>query len=106
MPVIDGIGRANDPRLPPKRSPGDARSSAGTPTSGALVPVCPAAANDGLRESPRRPATAFLAHLAATRQRAPQTRAGRRADPAEAVATYGAALVPPAMTGRVFRRSV
>jgi hypothetical protein len=84
----------------------DARSGAGAPAARALVPVSPVAAGEGPHESPRRPAPAFLAHLAAARQRAPQTRAGRRADPAEAAAAYGAALVPPAMAGRVFRRSV
>lgn len=106
MPVIGGIGRGNDPRLARERSLGDPHSSAGASAGGALVPVIPAAANEGPRESPRRPATAFLAHLAATRQRAPQTRAGRRADPVEAAAAYGAMLVSPTMIGRVFRRSV
>lgn len=47
-------------------------------------------------ESPARIATAprrdaaFLAHLIATRAQAPQTRARRRADPAEALARYRA----------------
>ena len=37
--------------------------------------------------APRRDA-AFLAHLIATRTQAPQTRARRRAEPAEAIAAY------------------
>src|SRR5258707_15366242 len=105
MPVIGGIGRGNDPRLPRDRTD-DARPGAGIPTARALVPVNPVAPSEGPREGLHRPTPAFLAHLAATRQRAPQTRAGRRVEPAEAVAVYGAALVPTAMTGRVFRRSV
>ncbi len=40
--------------------------------------------------APRRD-PAFLAHLIATRTQAPQTRARRRAEPAEAVARYRAA---------------
>jgi hypothetical protein len=39
--------------------------------------------------APRRDA-AFLAHLIATRAQAPQTRARRRAEPAEALARYRA----------------
>jgi len=106
MPAIGGIGSGNDPRLPRERYLEAARSNAGAPEGRALVAVSAVAASDGRREGSPRPAPAFVAQLAATRQRAPQTRAGRRADPAEAVAAYGAALVPPAMTGRVFRRSV
>jgi hypothetical protein len=105
MPVIGAIGRGNL-RLPGESRTDDARSNPNRPSSGALVPVRPAAANDGLRESSHRPAPAFLAHLAATRQRAPQTRAGRRVDPLEAAAAYGAMLVPETITGRVFRRWV
>lgn len=105
MPVIGGTGRGNDPRLPRERID-DARSSAGAPTTRALVPVSPVRAGDGMRESPYRAAPDFVAHLAATRLRAPQTRAVRRAEPAEAVAVYGSMLVTPLAAGRVFRRSV
>ena len=38
-----------------------------------------------------RPAAAFLAHLIATAQQAPQTRLRRRAEPADALAYYGVA---------------
>jgi hypothetical protein len=38
-----------------------------------------------------RPAAAFLAHLIATAQQAPQTRARRRAEPADALAHYAGA---------------
>jgi len=57
----------------------------------------------------RRPMPTFLAQLVATRQRAPQTRAGRRVAPAEAVAAYGTAcnaVLPTEMPGSVLRRSV
>jgi hypothetical protein len=38
-----------------------------------------------------RPGAAFLAHLIATAQQAPQTRARRRAEPADALAHYAGA---------------
>jgi hypothetical protein len=50
---------------------------------------------------------AFLAHLVAVKQRAPQTRRGRRAEPAEAAATYSAALAFSAPdAGLIVRRSI
>jgi hypothetical protein len=54
-----------------------------------------------------RPAAPFLMHLIATAQGAPQTRARRRADPDQAVATYAAAMRKPGSmrTGRGFSRS-
>ena len=58
--------------------------------STALVPIAitePAA--DALACSVR-PRADFLAHLIATAAQAPQTRMRRRAEPAEAVAIYGA----------------
>lgn len=104
MPAIGGIGRGSGPNGTRESVTWEQRGlGAPSGTGGALVPVAP---SDGRRESPRRPAPGFLAHLAATRGHAPQTRAIRRAEPAEAVAAYGAMLVMPVATGRVFRRSV
>lgn len=40
--------------------------------------------------APMRGDTAFLAHLIATKEQAPQTRIKRRAEPAEALAVYRA----------------
>lgn len=66
-----------------------------TKTVQAFVPVRPAdPAPSEERYVPRhqRPDAAFLAHLIATREHAPQTRERRRAEPQTAVAIYGAAV--------------
>jgi hypothetical protein len=58
----------------------------------ALVRV-PHQAEAAVRSIPYgRPAAAFLAHLIATVQGTPQTRARRRAEPADACAAYSAAM--------------
>lgn len=58
---------------------------AAAPESRALVvTVTPAAA----QKSPVYREAAFLAHLIATKDQAPQTRERRRADPSEAIAAY------------------
>ena len=54
----------------------------------ALVATVPAAVPE-TRTLPRQ--AAFLAHLIATKQQAPQTRERRRAEPSEALAAYRAA---------------
>jgi hypothetical protein len=60
--------------------------------STALVPIAVSepswCAGPGVEHG--RPRADFLAHLIATAVHAPQTRARRRAEPAEAVAVYGA----------------
>jgi hypothetical protein len=57
----------------------------------ALVCVTPSeAAGRPAPYSSARPSAAFLAHLIATREQAPQTRERRRAGPGEAAAIYGA----------------
>jgi hypothetical protein len=65
----------------------------------ALIAVEAAAPSERPVHSQRYPAAAFLAHLIATHQQAPQTRARRRADVSEAVAAYAAMgpLQPVAM---------
>ena len=54
----------------------------------------------------RHPAAPFLAQLIATRMQAPQTRARRRAEPAEAISIYAAAGAPrPVPHGRLGKRA-
>jgi len=57
----------------------------------ALVALARTASPERIPIGTRRPVAAFLAQLIATRQLAPQTRARRRADPAEALVAYRAA---------------
>ena len=74
--------------------------------STALVPIAvtePAA--DAIACSVR-PRADFLAHLIATVAHAPQTRMRRRAEPAEAVAIYGAIERRPAVRGPALLRSL
>jgi hypothetical protein len=59
------------------------------PASRALTVVSASAQRDVPQPLPRGDA-AFLAHLIATREQAPQTREKRRAEPAEALAAYRA----------------
>jgi len=54
--------------------------------------VRPAKVRAGTAGPGRRPAAAFLAQLIAAAQREPQARERRRAEPAEAVQAYQAAL--------------
>ena len=107
MRMIGEISAFAAPRLPDGRRRGYAGPGGGEdPGSRALVPVDPVTASERPRYDARRPAAAFLAHLVATGQRAPQTRAGRRADPADAAAAYGTALIPAPMMGGLLRRCV
>ena len=80
--IVSPVGRA--PREPAS-APRDER----TGQSRALIPLQPIAPGD----TPLRTRTqaAYLAHLIATREQAPQTRERRRAEPAEAIAVYAAA---------------
>ena len=66
-------------------APRDERTSA----SRALIPLQPVAAADTPLRT--RAHAAYLAHLIATKEKAPQTRERRRAEPAEAIAVYAAA---------------
>src|SRR4051812_7618833 len=61
--------------------------------------IVPLAAVDGdvNKSAPySRPAAAFLAHLIATAQQAPQTRQRRRAEPTHAISLYATAMPPAA----------
>jgi hypothetical protein len=76
------------------------------PASGrALVPTTSSPAGDG-PVTRRTPSAAFLAHLIATAQQAPQTRVRRRAEPGEVRAVYTAAQAAPAGLGRKVHRSL
>ena len=63
--------------------------------SRALIAVAPAAQAERSGTETRRPSAPFLAHLIATNIQVPQTRARRRAEPADAVAVYQGAVVSP-----------
>jgi hypothetical protein len=64
-------------------------------TGRALVPLASGTGGSGPHRATPRQAP-FLAHLIATARQAPQTRERRRAEPAEAIAAYTAALRRPA----------
>jgi hypothetical protein len=80
-----------------------AASSGAAPTHRALVPFAPARPEDAAHSRPMpahpRAEAAFLTHLIATAQGAPQTRERRRADPNWAITTYAAMMRIPAPTG-------
>ena len=63
----------------------------------ALIPVTPIAPSETPIRARTRADAAFLAHLIATDQKAPQTRERRRAEPAEVIAAYAAANAAPAV---------
>ncbi len=81
-----------------------APDDAGPAASRALIPVAAPAPSDRTTALGRRPLAPFLAHLIATQTQAPQTRLRRRAEPEEALASYGAAVLPSARTGRRLAR--
>jgi len=58
----------------------------------ALIAIEAAAPSEYSRAMSRHPAAPFLAQLIATQMQAPQTRARRRIEPAEAIAVYAAAV--------------
>jgi hypothetical protein len=67
--------------------------------SRALIPVAAAASGERSATLSRRPQAAFLAHLIATKDQAPQTRARRRAEPEEVLLVYGEASIRRRRTG-------
>jgi len=87
LPSEVGVGQV--PARSRPRAAADRTTSPATPSQ-ALVPITPPRLQDG-RPTTRVPCAAFLAHLIATAQRAPQTRVRRRAEPADACAAYAAA---------------
>jgi hypothetical protein len=71
-----------------------------------LVPLAPSDRPATQLRAVRRPNADFVAHLIATRGRAPQTRTHRRAESAEAIAAYGVVGESPAPSGRALSRSL
>ena len=87
---VGGIGGNGAAGFETRRAPGGVPDR-DQPGSRALTIVTPAARADGARLAPRRPVDAgLIAQLLATRDNLPQTRAKRRASPAEAIAAYAA----------------
>lgn len=75
---------------PPRRASRE-RAEPEAPAQGrALIALDAAAPAERLSTASRHPAAPFLAQLIATHMQAPQTRARRRAEPAEAIAAYAA----------------
>jgi hypothetical protein len=66
-----------------------ARAAVAEPQGRALVVMAPAPTTRQMPDIYRQ--AAFLAHLIATKEQAPQTRERRRAEPGEALAAYRAA---------------
>src|SRR5262245_6255161 len=80
LPPVTGVGE--------RPTSGQARNAPPETAERSLVPL--ASRGDGEHREGRsaRPSVPFLAHLIATAQHAPQTRARSRAEPADAIATY------------------
>lgn len=96
--VATKVGRAPRDETP-------SRHEADTESSRALIPLQPIAPSDTPLRT--RPQASYLAHLIATREKLPQTRERRRAEPADAIAVYAAAKAEPAApSGRTLVRSL
>lgn len=76
------------------------------PASAALVPVTAPSAAPKPTNNLARPNPAFVTHLIAMAQQAPQTRTLRRASPKEAQAHYRAQPAPAATRGIVMSKTV
>jgi hypothetical protein len=79
LPPATGIGE--------RPTPGQSLNPSPEITERSLVPIA-GRPIESRRAPSARPSPAFLAHLIATAQHAPQTRARSRAEPADAIATY------------------
>jgi hypothetical protein len=86
-------GRAATPDVPPR-------------TATALVAAGPARPAEAGPALARRPLSAFVAQLIATRRGEPQTRTRRRAEPADAIAVYAAGSAAPSARPPVVLRSL
>ena len=84
--IVGAVGHA--PREPAS-APRDARTS----ESRALIPLQPIARGDTPLRT--RAQAAYLTHLIATKDKVPQTRERRRAEPQEVIAVYAAAGAGP-----------
>ena len=95
------IGAIGGPAIP--RRANDRREPTPETETRALIAIAAPAAADRALSRTRHPAAPFLAQLIATQMQLPQTRARRRAEPAEAVAAYRAHTSGAA--GRTFRQA-
>jgi hypothetical protein len=86
--IVTGVGRA------PRDATLSSRDEARTESSRALIPLEPIASSDTPLRT--RPQATYLAHLIATKDKLPQTRDRRRAEPQDAIAAYAAAGAEPA----------
>lgn len=95
------IASQRSPSLPPvPAQPEPAEVAAPAPSRSLVVAGAAPPSEPGLKPG-ARPSAPFLAHLIASAQQLPQTRARRRAEPREAVVHYAA--LGPAPTGEVLR---
>ena len=81
------------------------RHEAKTESGRALIALEPIAPGDALLRT--RPQASYLAHLIATKDKLPQTRERRRAEPQDVIAAYAAAEAGPAApSGQTLVRSL
>ena len=101
---VGGIGGAAI-GYPPRRAADRKQAPPAAPMESRALVAVAASTPDG-RATPRtrHPQAAFLAQLIATQMKVPQTRARRRAEPAEAIAAYRAHDVGGA-AGRTLRQA-
>ena len=71
-----------------------------------LVPVTPPDRDSHSHYPASRPDSGFIAHLIATKAKAPQTRLRRRVEPGEAISAYGVLGQRPNAAGRIVSRSL
>jgi hypothetical protein len=85
--IVGAVDRTpREPSSSPRRHPR-------TESSRALIPLEPIGSSDTPLRT--RPQADFLAHLIATREKLPQTRERRRAEPRDVIAVYAAAVAGP-----------
>jgi hypothetical protein len=87
---VSGIGAAAIGTFSRRAADRYAATPAAAPESRALIAVAASTASDRATARARHPQAPFLAQLIATQLHLPQTRARRRAEPAEAIAAYRA----------------
>jgi hypothetical protein len=75
------------------------------PVNTSLVPITPMSRDTDTQRPASRPDCGFIAHLIATKTKAPQTRTRRRAEPGEAISAYAELGQRPTSAGRIVFRS-
>jgi hypothetical protein len=76
------------------------------PVNNSLVPVAPINRDSDSHHPASRPDSGFIAHLIATKAKAPQTRVRRRVEPGEAISAYAELGQRPSTAGRILSRSL